>query len=101
MLRSTENQIRVIALGRIDKSVSWLGFIGVSPVYRGRRFGRRILRAYVEKFSQKGTHKVSLYSSSSLVSAIQLYEQAEFIQEGYLKRHSYGMDLVLCSKFIE
>lgn len=101
LVAEEDGEIVGIALGRTDKSaLSWLGFIGVSPTHRRRGIGRELLQRYLDESKLKGAKKVSLNTAPQLKPAVNLYVDTGFVPEGYLRRHRYGVDLIIYSKFI-
>lgn len=101
LILETQGKVQGIAIGRVDKGVSWLGFIGVLPSQRGNGYGRVLLQDFISKSKACGAHKISLYTSPALQQAITLYVESGFIPEGYLRRHSYRMDMIVYSKHLE
>ena len=90
------------AIGRIDESgLSWLSFMGVSPTHRRRGIGRGLVQRYLEESRLKGASKVSLNTAPQLKPAVKLYVESGFVPEGLLRRHRYGVDLIIYSKFLE
>jgi ribosomal protein S18 acetylase RimI-like enzyme len=101
LVMESKGVVSGVALGRVDKGVSWLGFIGVDPSQRGKGFGRMLLQKFISESEKRGAHKISLYTSPVLQSAIALYVESGFIPEGYLRKHSYQMDMIVYSKHLE
>ena len=90
------------AMGRTDESgLSWLSFMGVSPTHRRRGIGRGLVQKYLEESRLKGARKVSLNTAPQLKPAVKLYVESGFMPEGFLRRHRYGVDLIIYSKFLE
>jgi ribosomal protein S18 acetylase RimI-like enzyme len=56
--------------------------MGVHPAYRGRKLGRRLLEATIEKVRQAGLEKIELSVYSSNLPAIALYRKLGFVEEG-------------------
>ena len=102
LVAEEKGEIVGFALGRTDKSgLSWLSFMGVSPTQRRRGIGRSLLRRYLEKSRLKGAQKVSLNTAPELKPAVNLYVDMGFIPEGLMRRHRYGVDLIIYSKFLD
>ena len=90
------------ALGRTDKSgLSWLSFMGVRPAHRRRGIGRGLVQRYLEESRLKGANKVSLNTAPELKPAVKFYVDLGFAPEGLMRRHRYGVDLIIYSKFLE
>jgi len=89
------------ALGRTDKSgLSWLSFMGVCPTHRRQGIGHKLVQVYLTESKVKGAHKVSLNTAPDLKPAVKLYVDMGFMFEGLMKRHRYGVDLIIFSKFL-
>lgn len=101
LVAEEEDKIVGFAMGRSDKSrLSWLSFMGVSPSHRRRGIGRELVQKYVEESRLRGARKISLNTAPELEPAVKLYVDTGFIPEGLLRRHRYGMDLIVFSKFL-
>lgn len=101
LIAEEEERVVGFALGNVRGGVGRLGFMGVRPEYRRRGIGSSLLEEYIERSRQRGAHKVWLWTQTALKPAIRLYVRAGFLPEGFLRRHSYGMDMVIYSKFLE
>jgi len=95
------NEIIGVALGREHGGVCNLGFLGVNKEHRRKGMGTALLNKFVEEARKRKAHKVSLHTSRSLLPAIRLYIKNGFIQEGFLRRHTRGLDMIGYSKFLE
>jgi len=102
-LVAEENHTLVgFALGRTDKSgLGGLSFMGVRPTPRRQGIGHKLVQAYLTKSKMKGAHKISLNTAPDLKPAVKLYVDMGFMFEGLMKRHRYGVDLIIFSKFLE
>lgn len=94
------NEIVGMALGRESGGVCTLGFLGVKEEHRGKGVGTRLLRRFVKEPRNRKAHKVSLRTSPSLLPAMKLYIKNGFIPEGFLRKHTRGLDLIVYSKFL-
>lgn len=102
LVAEDEGKIVGLAQGRIHRGGrSWLVFMGVLPDHRRQGIGGSLLSKFIEKSKQGGCTKVSLDTAPCLKPAIKLYVDNGFIPEGYLRRHSHGLDLIFYSKFLE
>ncbi|MFB0557728.1 MAG: N-acetyltransferase family protein [Candidatus Bathyarchaeia archaeon] len=91
-----------IATGSVGRGgLSTLGFVGVAPAYRRIGIGRRLVQAFLEKSRERGATKVTLNTARELKPAIKLYVDMGFVPEGLLRRHVYGVDSIVYSKFLE
>jgi len=83
-----------------EDGVGHLGFLGVRTEYRRKGVGSNLLQEYLKEAKKRNAHKVWLFTAPSLQSAIKLYIKTGFVPEGYMRRHSYGLDLIFYSKFL-
>jgi len=102
LLIALENdEIIGLAMGRVrEDGVGHLGFLGVRPKHRRKGVGSTLLQEYLKEARKRNAHKVWLFTAPSLQSAIKLYVKAGFIPEGYMRRHSFGLDLIFYSNFL-
>jgi len=97
-----DNELIGVATGRaFEDGVAFLGFFGVKPGHREKGVGFRLLSRFIDEAGRRKAHKVWLMTAPSLQSAIRLYVRAGFVQEGYLRKHSHGQDLIIYSRFLE
>jgi len=90
-----------LASGRVQENgVGHLGFLGVRPEHRRKGVGSSLLQEYLKEAEKRNAHKVWLFTAPSLHSAIKLYVKAGFVPEGFMRRHSFGLDLIFYSKFL-
>ena len=101
-LAEEHGQIIGLATGRVrEDGVGMLGFLGVKKESRKTGIGRNLLRSFLEEAKKRKAHKVWLFTSPSLHPAIRLYINEGFVPEGYMRRHSHGLDLIIYSKFLD
>lgn len=100
LLAEEANEITGVALGREYGGVCNLGFLGVKKEHRRKGVGTYLLNRFVEEARKRKAHKVSLHTSPSLLPAIKLYIKNGFIPEGFLRKHTRGLDLIIYSKFL-
>ena len=101
LLAEEKNEIIGVALGRESAGVCNLGFLGVKKEHRHKGVGTSLLNRFVEEAKRRKAHKVSLHTSPSLLPAIKLYIKNGFIPEGFLRKHTRGLDMIIYSKFLE
>jgi len=101
LLAEEDKEIIGLATGRVrEDGVGILGFLGVRKERRNGGIGSKLLNKFLEEAKKRRAHKVWLFTSPNLRSAIRLYVRAGFVPEGYMRRHSYGSDLIIYSKFL-
>ena len=83
-----------------EDGVSMLGFLGVRKEHRKTGVGSTLLKTFLEEARKRKAHKVWLFTSPNLHPAIRLYVEEGFIPEGYMRRHSHGLDLIVYSRFL-
>jgi ribosomal protein S18 acetylase RimI-like enzyme len=101
ILVAKENaEIIGLAWGNIRKDgSSWLSLLGVSQEHRRKGVGKSLLTRFIEESREKGSPKISFDTDPRLVPAIRLYENMDFVPEGYTK-NPYGLELIIYSKEI-
>ncbi|MGD8505885.1 MAG: GNAT family N-acetyltransferase [Candidatus Bathyarchaeota archaeon] len=100
LLAEEGNEIVGVALGTESAGVGTLGFLGVKMGRRRKGVGANLLHRFVEEAKRRKAHKVWLFTSPNLKSAINLYVKNSFIPEGFLRRHTHGLDMIIYSKFL-
>jgi len=100
LVAEEDGEILGLAQGRTYTGTSQLGFLGVRKEFRGRGVGEILLHKFIEEARKRKTQKVWLYTSPKVLPAIKLYIKNGFIPEGYLRKHFYGSDLIIYSKFL-
>ncbi len=83
-----------------EMTVGILGFLGVEKDSRKTCLGSQLLNKFLEEAKKRGAHKVWLFTSPNLKNAIRLYVKTGFVPEGFMRQHSYGLDLIIYSKFL-
>ena len=102
LIAEENNAIVGFALGRTNKGgLSWLSFMGISPNHRRQGIGHKLVQAYLTESRKKGAQKVSLNTAPDLKTAVKFYVDMGFVPEGLMKRHRYGVDLIVFSRFLE
>jgi len=101
LLAEENNEIIGMALGREYAGVGNLRFIGVRKEYRRGGVGATLLNKFIEEAKERKAHKIWLFTSPSLSPAIKLYINNGFVPEGFLRKHTHGLDLIIYSKFLK
>jgi len=100
LVAEEDKEIIGLAQGREYAGVCHLGFLGVKKEYRGRGVGESLLNRFIEEARKRKAHKVWLFTSPNLLPAIRLYIKKGFVPEGFLRRHSHCLNLIIYSKFL-
>ncbi len=100
LLAEENNEIVGVAWGLEYAGVCNLNFMGVKKEHRRKGVGANLLNRFVEEGKKRKAHKVSLHTAPSLLHAIKLYIKNGFIPEGFLRRHTRGLDMIVYSKFL-
>jgi ribosomal protein S18 acetylase RimI-like enzyme len=101
LLAEKGKEVIGLATGRVmEDGIGMLGFLGVKKERRNESVGSKLLNRFLEEAKKRNAHKVWLFTSPNLHSAIELYVKRGFVPEGYLRRHSHGLDLIIYSKFL-
>ena len=97
---TTQEDIIGLIRGQKEQTVCKLSYLGVAPNYRKQGIGKSLLHFFLEEAKRINSTKVYLYTVPKLTVAIQLYKNSGFLQEGYLKKHFFGEDMLILSKFL-
>lgn len=100
LVAEKHSEIVGVATGRTYAGVCSLGFFGVKKKYRHEGLGRSLLSRFTEEAKERNAHKIWLYTSPSLLPAVKLYISNGFVPEGFLRKHTHGLDLIIYSKFL-
>lgn len=100
LLAEENNEIVGVASGREYAGVCHLNFIGVKKEYRRKGVGSSLLNRFIEVAKERKAHKVLLHTSPNLLPAIKLYINSGFLPEGFLRKHTHGLNLIIYSKFL-
>jgi ribosomal protein S18 acetylase RimI-like enzyme len=63
--------------------------------------GTTLLNKFAEEARKRKANKISLHTAPSLLPAIELYIRNGFIREGFLRKHTRGIDMIVYSKFLK
>lgn len=100
LVAQKHSEIVGVATGRTYAGVCNLGFFGVKKKYRHEGLGASLLCRFMKEAKERKAHKIWLYTSPSLLSAVKLYIGNGFVPEGFLRKHTHGLDLIIYSKFL-
>jgi len=100
LIAEESHQIVGMALGRKTSGVCSLGFLAVIKEYRGRGVGSKLLNRFIREGRKRKAHKIWLFTSPYFMPAIRLYIKNGFLPEGFLRKHTRGLDLIIYSKFL-
>ncbi len=62
----------------LDKDISYISIIGVTPKAKGKRFGKRLLLKSIEMATEKGIKQIDLHTWSGNLEAVPLYKKVGF-----------------------
>jgi ribosomal protein S18 acetylase RimI-like enzyme len=100
LIAEENHQIVGVAMGRETSGVCSLGYLAVTKECRGKGVGSNLLDRFIKEARKRKAHKIWLFTSPYLVPAIRLYVKNGFVPEGFLRRHTRGLDLIIYSKFL-
>lgn len=72
----------------------------VSPEYQRHGVGRELLTALEYLAIDDDCSKIYVLTAWAMMEAARLYLHLGYVQEGYLRRHYYGEDLIVFSKYL-
>jgi ribosomal protein S18 acetylase RimI-like enzyme len=100
LVAEENNQIVGVAFGREYAGVCTLSFLGVKKAMRNKGVGSSLLGRLVEEAKKRSAHKIWLFTSPNLLPALSLYIKNGFLPEGFLRKHTRGLDMIVYSKFL-
>ncbi len=100
LVAKEDSKIIGVALGGVSEGVCHLGFLGVKKEYRKKGVGTKLLNRFIDEAKKRKAHKIWLFTSPSLIPARRLYIKNGFIPEGFLRKHTRGIDMIIYSKLL-
>ena len=98
MVSLNKEIVGTVALKFVQPSVFELTKMGVLDKYQGKKLGKALLLAAIDRAKQLGAHKVILYSNTKLEIAITMYRKLGFYEvplDGPYKRSNIKMEMKL------
>jgi N-acetylglutamate synthase-like GNAT family acetyltransferase len=71
----------------------------VHPLYQGHGIGKELLKALESLAVENDCHKIYALTAWPMIEAARLYLHLDYVQEGYLRHHYHGEDLIVFSKY--
>jgi ribosomal protein S18 acetylase RimI-like enzyme len=101
-LAVSDDGISGILLGMVfgKSGLAKVEWIAVDPDHQHEGIGIALMTAAEEEFLKRGCHKIYLNTLPALVPAIRLYMKFGLLPESYLRKHWWGADFILMSKWI-
>lgn len=97
-----KSEIIGLAMGRLTEGgLLDLSWVCVDPLAQGKGIGKKLINKVVEYSKSKGCHKIFAYTFPFLIPAVSFYLRSGFVPEAYFRKHWYGMDFVMMSKWVE
>jgi N-acetylglutamate synthase-like GNAT family acetyltransferase len=93
-----EKIVGTVALKFVENGVFEFTKMAVDEKFRGKKIGRMLANAAIEKARSLGARKIILYSNTVLKPAIDLYRKLGFVEvpvDGIYKRSDIKMELIL------
>ena len=96
------NRICGILLGMIygKSGLAKINWIAVDPEHHHEGIGVKLMAAAEEHLRKKGCHKMFLNTLPPLIPAIRLYMKFGLLPEAYMRKHWWGTDFIVMSKWI-
>lgn len=91
-----------IILGMVygKSGLAKINWIAVDPKHQHEGIGIGLMTATESHLRSKGCHKIYLNTLPPLIPAIRLYMKFGLLPEAYLRRHWWGTDFIVMSKWI-
>ena len=91
-----------LAMGRVTEGgLLDLSWICVDPLAQGRGIGKKLMDKVFEYAKSKDCHKIFTYTFPALAPTVSFYLRCGFVPESYFRKHWYGLDFVMLSKWLE
>ena len=100
LVAELENRIVGTVTGLEEHESMQISSLAVHPEYQGNRIGRQLLQTIESIAVKNGCNKTFLFTAFSMLEAIRLYNSLGYEKEGHLRRHFYGEDLLVFSKYL-
>jgi ribosomal protein S18 acetylase RimI-like enzyme len=97
-----KSEVIGLAMGRLTEGgLLDLSWICVDPLAQGKGIGKKLLNKVLEFAKNKGYHKIFAYTFPALAPTVSFYLRSGFVPEAYFRKHWYGLDFVMLSKWLE
>jgi len=91
-----------LAMGRVTEGgLLDLSWICVDPLAQGKGIGKKLMDKVFEYAKSKDCHKIFTYTFPALAPTVSFYLRCGFVPESYFRKHWYGLDFVMLSKWLE
>jgi len=101
LVAEQDNEIIGVALGRESAGLCTPNFLGVRKDCRRKGVRSNFLKRFINEANRRKAHKVWLFTSPRLFPAANLYVKDQFLPEGFLRKHTWGLDMIVYSKFVQ
>ena len=98
MISLNKEIVGTVALKYAQPGVYEFTKMAIDDKHQGKKLGKALALAAIERARKLGAHKIILYSSTKLATAIQLYRKIGFYEvplDGPYKRSDIKMELLL------
>lgn len=97
-----KSEVIGLAMGRVTEGgLLDLSWICVDPLVQRKGIGKKLMGKVFEYAKSKDCHKIFAYTFPALAPTVSFYLRCGFIPEAYLRKHWYGLDFVMLSKWLE
>lgn len=100
LLAELNNEIMGTVTGFEEHKSMHVCSLAVHPDYQNHGVARQLTGRLETIARKRGCYKLFLCTAWAMKEAIRLYEKLGYVREGYLRRHFYGEDFIIFSKFI-
>ncbi len=77
-----------------------LSWICVDPLVQSKGIGKKLMDNVFEYAKSKSCHKIFAYTFPALAPTVSFYLRCGFVPEAYLRKHWYGLDFIMLSKWL-
>jgi ribosomal protein S18 acetylase RimI-like enzyme len=100
LVAEIDNEVVGTVTGTEEYERMRVNSLAVNPLFQCRGIGTKLLNTLESVARENGHHKLVLETAWSMTEAIRLYQNLGYRKEGYLRRHYFGEDFVVFSKYL-
>lgn len=100
LLAELDNEIIGTVSGLEEHQSMHVCSLAVHPDYQNCGVARQLMECLETIARRRGCSKLFLCTAWAMKEAIWLYEKLGYVREGHLRKHFYGEDFMVFSKFI-
>jgi len=100
LVAETENQIVGTVTKTIEHECMYVKTFATHPSFQDLGVGAKLMERIEKEAVKAECHKISLFTTPVMKSAIHLYEKLGYEKEGVLKKQFHGIDFIAFGKIL-